>query len=245
MIALCYYTVLSLLHRPFIERDNHTQRNAKSALSSLSICTSAAIRCINVAEKMNFRESMLFSWNFVVYPVFSSSIIHIHNANSDDEKLKETAKRYITKSANLFKRLQSVTANAEQIYEIFVKILNVQDVDIEEVHVDQQGYETVAKSTSDNDRSRKDTIDNLSGGRFGNLSDVGRGQAPRREQRAGSVASASSLEQASSPVTNDVSNARPKVVVSVHGANKNGVGSGEQQSGKLIVHSVCMNELFI
>lgn len=244
MIALCYYTVLSLLHRPFIERNSQAQRNAKSALSSLSICTSAAIRCINVAEKMNFRESMLFSWNFVVYPVFSSSIIHIHNANSDDEKLRETAKKYIIKSANLFKRLQSVTANAEQIYQIFVKVLDVQDLDIEEVQADQQGNETTAKSGSDNSRNKKDTIESLSGGRMANLSDVGRGQAPRREQRSGSVASASSLEQGGSPAATDSNNPRPKVVVSLHGINKNSSGNGEQQSAASSPSSPSSNEAY-
>lgn len=236
MIALCYYTVLSLLHRPFIEHNLNGQNNAKSALSSLSICTSAATRCINVAEKMNFRESMLFSWNFVVYPVFSSSIVHVHNANSKDEKLRETAKIYLAKSASLFRRLQSVTANAEVIYNIFVKILNIQEVDIGDVQEDKPSQSKLAVTSGSGEISRhgrKDTMENVNSGRMANLSDVGRGHAPPREKRAGSVASASSTDhdRGTSPGSSEMTNSgRLKAVMTMQ--NSNGSSAGGDNSGK-------------
>jgi len=230
MIALCYYTVLILLHRPFIESNLNGQNNAKSALSSLSICTSAATRCINVAEKMNFRESMLFSWNFVVYPVFSSSIIHIHNANSSDEKVRDTAKQYLIKSTALFKRLQSVTANAEIIYNIFVKILNIQEVDISEVQEDKQnqGRKAVKGGNGDANRhNRKDTMENVNTGRMANISDVGRGHAPPKEKRSGSVASASSMDHdwGTPPGSSEITNSgRPRAIIAMQDNNNNNGG---------------------
>ncbi|KAI8584049.1 hypothetical protein K450DRAFT_221245 [Umbelopsis ramanniana AG] len=237
MIALCYYTVLQLLHRPFIERNGHGQNNAKSSLSSLSICTSAAIRCISIAEKMNFRESMLFSWNFVVYPVFSSSIIHVYNANSDDEKVRETAKINLKKSTNVFKRLQTITANAEVIYNIFVKVLNIQEIDISNVQEDQQKSSSkkpiAAANTDGNRQNRKESMENMNSGRMANLSDVGRGQTPRRDKRSGSIASVSSPDHDRlSPVASAeiAGTGRPKAVMTMQSSNASNGGENSAAS---------------
>lgn len=233
MIALCYYTVLQLLHRPFIERNSNGQSNAKSSLSSLSICTSAAIRCISTAEKMNFRESMLFSWNFVVYPVFSSSIIHVYNANSDDEKVRETAKVHLKKSTNVFKRLQAITANAEVIYDIFVKVLNIQEIDISNVQEDQlkNPSKKPVVNADGKRQNRKGSMENMNSGRMANLSDVGRGQTPRRDKRSGSIASASSPDHDRlSPVASSemANSGRPKAVVTMQSSN---TSNGGENSG--------------
>lgn len=238
MIALCYYTVLQLLHRPFIERSDLGQNNAKSSLSSLSICTSAAIRCISIAEKMNFRESMLFSWNFVVYPVFSSSIIHVFNANSEDDKVRETAKINLKKSTNVFKRLQAITANAEVIYNIFVKVLNIQEIDISNVQEDQQktsSKKSIATANTDGNRqNRKGSMENMNSGRMANLSDVGRGQTPRRDKRSGSIASVSSPDHDRlSPVASADITGRPKAVMTMQ---SNNTSNGGDNSGMHIDH---------
>ncbi|KAI7899467.1 fungal-specific transcription factor domain-containing protein [Cokeromyces recurvatus] len=72
LICISYCTVLILLHRPFIEN------NGKSKLSSQSshtICTSAAIRIIEVFEKMHYQDFFMISWDAIIADVAKSHLI--------------------------------------------------------------------------------------------------------------------------------------------------------------------------
>jgi hypothetical protein len=70
-------------------------------------------------------------------------------------------------------------------------------------------------------------MENMNSGRMANLSDVGRGQTPRRDKRSGSIASASSPDHdrlspvASSEMTNS---GRPKAVVTMQSSNASNGG---------------------
>jgi hypothetical protein len=87
---LSYCTLLILLHRPFIEKEGGEK--TKSSLSSLSICTSAATRCVDVAASMHFRDFLLVSWNFAIYHVFTASLIHIHTVANSGSVVSDLAK---------------------------------------------------------------------------------------------------------------------------------------------------------
>ncbi|KAI9006292.1 fungal-specific transcription factor domain-containing protein [Phycomyces nitens] len=121
LIYLSYCTLLILLHRPFIEKNG--EQKTRSSLSSLSICTSAATRCTDIAEKMHYRDFLLVSWNFAIYPIFTAAVIHIYNAANPDSIVSEVARANLVRSVLVIKRLSKMTHSAERLYNILIKLM--------------------------------------------------------------------------------------------------------------------------
>lgn len=126
MIYASYYTLLILLHRPFIEKEGGP--NTRSSQSSLSICTSAATRILDVALKLNYRDWLLMSWNFVIYPVFTAAVIHINNATSPDKRLAQLAKENMVKSSTFIKNLAATSPGAAQLHYILDQLTKLRDI---------------------------------------------------------------------------------------------------------------------
>lgn len=135
---LSYCTLLILLHRPFIEKEGQKTRSSQS---SLSICTSAATRCVDIAEKMHYRDFLLVSWNFAIYPVFTASLIHIYNASNPDSIVSDVAKSNLIKAACVIKRLSKLSCGAVKLYEILRSLMKLRDVHVDttELSDDEDG----------------------------------------------------------------------------------------------------------
>jgi hypothetical protein len=125
---LSYCTLLILLHRPFIEKEGQKTRSSQS---SLSICTSAATRCVDIAEKMHYRDFLLVSWNFAIYPVFTASLIHIYNAENPDSIVSDVAKSNLIKAACVIKRLSKLSPGAVKLYEILRTLMKLRDIHVD------------------------------------------------------------------------------------------------------------------
>ncbi|KAG1180606.1 hypothetical protein G6F70_000558 [Rhizopus microsporus] len=128
IIHLTYYTLLILLHRPFIENDEGN----RSSQSSLNICTNAATCCIEVAEKMHYRDFLLVSWNFAIYPVFTASLIHIYNATNKDRDIAEAAKSNLAKAICVVERLSKVSFNASKFHALLLELAKARGIDIQQ-----------------------------------------------------------------------------------------------------------------
>lgn len=126
---LCYCTLLILLHRPFIEKDGG--QKTRSSHSSLSICTSAATRCVDIAEKMHYRDFLLVSWNFGIYPVFTASLIHIYNATNPDTIIADVAKSNLVKACVVIKRLSKISIGAAKLYDVLDQLTKIRDIKID------------------------------------------------------------------------------------------------------------------
>lgn len=126
---LSYCTLLILLHRPFIEKDG--SQKTRSSQSSLSICTSAATRCVDIAEKMHYRDFLLVSWNFAIYPVFTAALIHIYNAANPDSIVSDVAKSNLIKAAGVIKRLSKLSSGAGRLYVVLRQLMKLRKIDID------------------------------------------------------------------------------------------------------------------
>lgn len=123
---LSYCTLLILLHRPFIEKEGGEK--TRSSLSSLSICTSAATRCVDVATSMHFRDFLLVSWNFAIYHVFTASLIHIHTVANSGSVVSDLAKGDLIKAIRVVKRLSNLSAAACQIHQVLLRLMKMRNI---------------------------------------------------------------------------------------------------------------------
>jgi hypothetical protein len=126
---LSYCTLLILLHRPFIEKDG--SQKTRSSQSSLSICTSAATRCVDIAEKMHYRDFLLVSWNFAIYPVFTASLIHIYNASDPDTIVSDVAKSNLARACAVIKRLSNLSTAASRLYDVLGQLTKIRAIEMD------------------------------------------------------------------------------------------------------------------
>ncbi|KAI7870988.1 fungal-specific transcription factor domain-containing protein [Spinellus fusiger] len=206
LIYLAYCTLLMLLHRPFIEQD--TEKNTKSSLSSLSICTNAATRCVDIAEKMHYRDFLLISWNFSIYPVFTASVIHVYNASNTDSIISDVAISNVIKAIIVIKRLSKITPSAEHMYHVLRRLMHYHKIpcddndfvdegcckiNMDDTEIQRTGIKRVPsiKKRSEKKRqhtpAKKDHISDIStenqqAGILPVMSDVGRGNHVKDDQ---------------------------------------------------------------
>ena len=129
MICLSYCTVLILLYRPFIQKvgnqnnTDHPKKNKLSSESSLAICTSAATRIVEVSENMHYRDFLMVSWGFALYPVFTATLIHIYNCSSEDSSTSELARSNLVRALAVVDRLCLLSPVASNMGDILKKII--------------------------------------------------------------------------------------------------------------------------
>ncbi|KAG1139911.1 hypothetical protein G6F37_010573 [Rhizopus arrhizus] len=102
LISISYYTLLILLHRPFIRQGTYNDKSKLSSQTSLAICTSAANRVIEIADHMNYRD---FSWGYSLYSIITATLIHIFNARSPDKTVSQTAKSKLIRALAVIDKL--------------------------------------------------------------------------------------------------------------------------------------------
>lgn len=147
LMYLSYCTLLILLHRPFIEKEG--VEPTKSSVSSLSICTSAATRCVDVAASMHFRDFLLVSWNFAIYQVFTASLIHIHTAANSGSVISDVAKGDLIKSVSVVKRLSKFSTSAGQIHQVLLRLMKMGNIPYESLSDEEENGDkgaTVSKA---------------------------------------------------------------------------------------------------
>lgn len=186
---LSYCTLLILLHRPFIEKDGG--QNTRSSQSSLSICTSAATRCVDIAEKMHYRDFLLVSWNFAIYPVFTAALIHIYNASNPDSIVSDVAKSNLIKATGVIKRLSKLSTAAGRLYEVLRQLMRLREINVDNNELSDD-ENTKKKSSCNYGRKKAQSISTSNKGKkrrtngihnddvdadinAGKVSDVGRG----------------------------------------------------------------------
>lgn len=148
---LAYCTLLILLHRPFIENEQEFQRNKLSS-SSLTICTNAATRLIDIAEKMHYRDFLLVSWNFALYPIFTAALIHIYNAASSDSIVSDVAKNNLVRSLAVIRRISKLSSGAGKLYEVLKTLVARRGITVEDLTDIEEASDASKKPVS---RKRK------------------------------------------------------------------------------------------
>ncbi|KAI7865279.1 fungal-specific transcription factor domain-containing protein [Spinellus fusiger] len=130
-IRLCYFTLLILLHRPFIERTSFCKSKKKPAYSSFSIGTSAATRGIRIASQMKMRDFLMFPYSFGLYPVLQCCLIHMYNTKNPDPNISALAKADLTLGIQLVDSLQEMSSSARRLHGLLTVIMSNKDISIE------------------------------------------------------------------------------------------------------------------
>ncbi|ORZ25443.1 fungal-specific transcription factor domain-domain-containing protein [Absidia repens] len=148
-LYLAYCTLLILLHRPFIVRQGKPTTNLSE--SSLSICISAATRCVDVASSLKFRDFILVSWNFAIYHVFTASVIHGHTALNSDSVVSDVAKTQLVKAIRVIQSISKFSTKASQIHQILLQLTRIADIPVDNTPSDDDHHGIPYDSTQGNE----------------------------------------------------------------------------------------------
>ncbi|KAI9485279.1 MAG: fungal-specific transcription factor domain-containing protein [Benjaminiella poitrasii] len=129
-VLLCYFSLLILLHRPFIEQVANGRKKEKPSYSSFRIGTSAATRGIRIASQMTIRDFLMFPYSFSLYPVLQCCLILMYNTKNPDARTSAPAKADLLKGMALIYRLRSMSNTAQRLYRLLKTIMNNRGIDV-------------------------------------------------------------------------------------------------------------------
>ncbi|KAI8072949.1 fungal-specific transcription factor domain-containing protein [Gongronella butleri] len=109
VVGVCYYSVLILVHRPFIDKWCHI---------SLRICTTAAIRCVDLMTRLHEMDTLIVHWSFLLYPLFVASLIHVYNAGSPDSAIADVAKANLVRALTMLQTYGNLSPLADYLHKV-------------------------------------------------------------------------------------------------------------------------------
>ncbi|KAI8391513.1 fungal-specific transcription factor domain-containing protein [Radiomyces spectabilis] len=201
-VLLCYFSLLILLHRPFIEQVKPGKPKARPSYSSFRIGTSAATRGMRIAGQMSRRDFLMFPYSFSLYPVLQCCLILMYNTKNPDARISAPAKDDLAKGLTLINSLSTMSHTAEKLNGLLTTIMSNKDVDV-----------SVKQADADADKKKKNQLDGIKTNLPSRLSDVGRGtpiismQSSPKEVHATTTPTSSAGATATATATrsNDVS----------------------------------------
>jgi hypothetical protein len=154
---------------------------------------------------MHHRDFLLVSWNFAIYPVFTASLVHIHNASNPDNIVSDVAKSNLVKAMRVIKRLAMISNGAGNLYNILQQLIKQSNISVPDFSPDddeEQIHEEIIDTNKKNSNRNNKPImkistaiqqtnssprkaasrsrNEINSPEFkGKLSDVGRGGTPR------------------------------------------------------------------
>ncbi|KAI8339411.1 fungal-specific transcription factor domain-containing protein [Chlamydoabsidia padenii] len=131
---VCYYGLLVLLHRPFIERAGTGTSNIQSSYSSFRIGSSAAARGTRIASHMEPRDILMFPYAFSLYPILQCCLIHMYNTKNSDTKIAGPAKVDLIAGLGLINRLKKMSPNAEKLHDLLETIMENNSITLNQGH---------------------------------------------------------------------------------------------------------------
>ncbi|KAI9255517.1 fungal-specific transcription factor domain-containing protein [Sporodiniella umbellata] len=129
-VLLCYFSLLILLHRPFIEARPNGKKKARSTYSSFSIGTSAATRGIRIASQMTLRDFLMFPYSFSLYPVLQCCLILMYNTKLSDTKISTPAKTDLAKGISLISKLRTMSNTAQRLYVLLKTVMSHKNIEL-------------------------------------------------------------------------------------------------------------------
>lgn len=129
LLHLCYYTVVILLHRPYIPSAKSI--NLRSQFPSLRICMTAAVSITKISQCMSANNYFEMTWPFSVYCIFQSSLILMHNTKSPNQETMNTANSNLHLNVKTLESLQYSFFAARKI-SLLLGALTSRNVNVEE-----------------------------------------------------------------------------------------------------------------
>lgn len=108
--------------------NTNNKKQKLSSQSALTICTSAAIRIVELSESMHYRDFFMVSWGFALYPVFTAALIHIYNATNSDSIISDVAKSNLVRALQVVDKLCLLSPMAAGMGNILKKIVALSSI---------------------------------------------------------------------------------------------------------------------
>ncbi|KAI9008784.1 fungal-specific transcription factor domain-containing protein [Phycomyces nitens] len=165
-ILLCYFSLLILLHRPFIERISPGKSKARPSYSSFRIGTSAATRGMRIASQMKVRDFLMFPYSFGLYPVLQCCLIHMYNTKNPDIRISSPAMSDLAKGLALVNRLQEMSSTARRLHLLLSIVMDNKDIEVGKTLDTNDDRKNSSQKQTEPETNRSAAI---------RVSDVGRG----------------------------------------------------------------------
>ncbi|KAF9968043.1 hypothetical protein BGZ70_007055 [Mortierella alpina] len=146
-IHCSYYTILIVLHRPFMVPSALTKSKLSESIPSLNICVSAANSVTHLIERLIQDDSFQFNWCFATYEAFTTSLIHLTNSASIDMRLQTQARKSLVKMISFMKTLGTRWWNAAK-FAMVLEDLMCAHLNFEEYKAEGRALEPVVVDTA-------------------------------------------------------------------------------------------------
>ncbi|KAF9984279.1 hypothetical protein BGZ75_004133 [Mortierella antarctica] len=146
-IHCSYYTILIVLHRPFMVPSTLTKSKLSESMPSLNICVSAANSVTHLIERLVQDDSFHFNWCFATYEAFTASLIHLTNSASIDMRLQTQARKSLVKMISFMKTLGTRWWNAAK-FAMVLEDLMCAHLNFEEYKAEGRALEPVVVDTA-------------------------------------------------------------------------------------------------
>ncbi|KAG0259456.1 hypothetical protein BG011_002620 [Mortierella polycephala] len=101
LVHMCYYTCLTMLHRPYLRPISTEAIDANFLISSRNICTAAATNVCHIADSLMLHGQIKHTFYYGIACLLAAGTVHVHNAIAPTPSNRETTR------AGLFKTVRA------------------------------------------------------------------------------------------------------------------------------------------
>ncbi|OZJ03243.1 hypothetical protein BZG36_03451 [Bifiguratus adelaidae] len=127
-LQVCYYTVLLLLHRPFIAPNYEGAES--NAFQALYICTNAATNILEIFQHEGEHEFLCYSESLLIYTLFQSGLVHLHNANGQHAYLNHFGKLNLKRCLAVLER-KRFWGMAQRSLDVLKMLIALKDINLD------------------------------------------------------------------------------------------------------------------
>ncbi|KAG9304377.1 hypothetical protein G9A89_019939 [Geosiphon pyriformis] len=117
-LHIMYYSILMLLHRPYLPATNQSHDKYTSAANSLT----------DLAEILVKDGTMQYTMNSTVYAIFMAGVLHTYNATQPEANVSQPAKANLAKCLKALEELKKTWVNAYKYSDLLMELADLKDV---------------------------------------------------------------------------------------------------------------------
>lgn len=71
---------------------------------------------VDIMVKLQYKDHLLVSWSFIIYPMFVASLIHVYNANSRNSMVADVARANLVRILKTLQTFGKLSPLAEKLH---------------------------------------------------------------------------------------------------------------------------------
>ncbi|KAH7136803.1 fungal-specific transcription factor domain-containing protein, partial [Dactylonectria estremocensis] len=146
MLHCNYYTILSFIHRANLDRNSKSQLDDESVRLSRSFLVHAAEMIASIVECLTIHDELRYCPTFIVYSLFSVSIMYVYQMRSTMPSVQQSAKGRLRRFMEGMKELSRVWLVGKVVYQLFSSLLGDEVLNNEASKTLSKRHQTSPKS---------------------------------------------------------------------------------------------------